>query len=99
MSDSFMRVTYKGANGYCLVADVYQEDLATIERSRKDESEEVRRRVYRSVVKSLEKATKLMRQGYVPNADEMQNLANDVGIWLSFEIAAGRMTFTPTVEA
>lgn len=94
-----MRVTYESERGFSLVADVRQCDFEEIMRLRKDENESSRRKILRSVVKSLEQAATLLSQGYVPTDDERADIANDVGIWLSYEVAAGRATFVPTVEA
>lgn len=93
-----MRVTYKSECGVVLVADVLRQHFEECLESRTRASPEVNRRVLRSVLRALEEAALLTKQGYVMTEKERQNTADDVGIWFSYEVAAGRATFVPTEE-
>lgn len=91
-----MRVHYRSECGVTLVADVLQRHLEEALASHEHETHEILRQVYRRIVRALESAALLTKQGYVMTAKEQQDTADDIGLWFSYEVRAGRASFVPT---
>ena len=79
------RVSYNG-----LIADVREEDLQDALASLTQCSRKERRQILASVRKALDGALRAVEAGEELSAQQMQDAANDIGLWFAGEVLAGR---------